>query len=379
MESKTENETNPLNTSEEIRKKAREELDRQLQGLLNDQPIQQFTDDNIENEVNRLMEEVDNYEKNYIPKEIDQNDFNELKKFEEEFMQEEIEEEEEKEDEKEESNELNHINEEKKEEKEPPKKVKKEKKTKLDLDLEIEDLENIIEKDYNDNKLNKKEKTGKTKNNIMQDKEIKELLNEYEKQLNIEVEREVEKEYKPKMDQNDIKRADILLKKDPLINEAIVQGIITREELILFIDYYEIFSITNKAKKVTLEHVKALDDLCLKNKKEENRQNLNEEKKDNKTTFDLNDEDAINKLTHEIEKKLENSEDILNKKLDYEKMMMNKNSNINGKNENFKNILDKYQKEKEKRENKIKSDKDNISNVTEKTGFTNISNKNDKI
>ena len=377
MESKTENETNPLNTSEEIRKKAREELDRQLQGLLNDQPIQQFTDDNIENEVNRLMEEVDNYEKNYIPKEIDQNDFNELKKFEEEFMQEEIEEEEEKEDEKEESNELNHINEEKKEEKEPPKKVKKEKKTKLDLDLEIEDLENIIEKDYNDNKLNKKEKTGKTKNNIMQDKEIKELLNEYEKQLNIEVEREVEKEYKPKMDQNDIKRADILLKKDPLINEAIVQGIITREELILFIDYYEIFSITNKAKKVTLEHVKALDDLCLKNKKEENRQNLNEEKKDNKTTFDLNDEDAINKLTHEIEKKLENSEDILNKKLDYEKMMMNKNSNINGKNENFKNILDKYQKEKEKRENKIKSDKDNISNVTEKTGFTNISNKND--
>ena len=85
----------------------------------------------------------------------------------------------------------------------------------------------------------------------MQDKEIKELLNEYEKQLNIEVEREVEKEYKPKMDQNDINRADILLKKDPLINEAIVQGIITREELILFIDYYEIFSITNKAIKVT--------------------------------------------------------------------------------------------------------------------------------
>ena len=181
------------------------------------------------------------------------------------------------------------------------------------------------------------------------------------------------------MDQNDIKRADILLKKDPLINEAMVQGRITREELILFIDYYEIFSITNKAKKFTMEHVKALDDLCLKNKKQENEEKLNA-KKVNKNNIDLNDEDAINKLTREIEKKLETSEDILNKKLDYEKMMMSKNNNINSKNENFKNILDKYNKEKGKKENKNKSDKDNISNVTEKTEFTNFvnfDNKND--
>ena len=169
MESKTENESNPLNTSEEIRKKAREELNRQLQGLINNKPIENFTDENIEDEVNRLMEEVDTYEKNYIPKEIDDNAFNELKQFEEEFGQE-IEEEDEKDEEeieKEEKEEIINTNNKPVNIKDSNNKTKnknnkKEKKTKFDLDFEIEDLEDIIEKDYesstNKNKANKKNK-----------------------------------------------------------------------------------------------------------------------------------------------------------------------------------------------------------------------------
>jgi hypothetical protein len=263
MESKPDNDTDPLNTSEEIRKKAREELNRQLQGLLNNQPIEKLTEENIEDEVNRLMEEVDNYEKNYIPKEVDENAYNELKKFEEEFGKD-------LDDEKEENEESNNNNkneiidtssEKKNENIKKEKKEQKEKKTKFDLDFELEDLEDIMDED--DEVGNKKSKNNKD-DDIKEDKEIKKLLDEYEKQLNIEVEREVEKEYKPKMDPNDIKRANDLLKKDSLINEAIVQGLITKDELILFIDYYEIFSLTNKAKKVTSEHIKALDDLCLK-------------------------------------------------------------------------------------------------------------------
>ena len=372
METKIKNDVNPLNTSEEIKKKAREELNRQLQGLLNDQPIEKLTDDNIEDEVNRLMEEVDNYEKNYIPKEIDQNAFNELKKFEEEFENDLNEEE----DEKEELNNSSNIK-----EKETniietsSKETKNEKKTNFDLDLDLEDLEDYIDKDYKTDGNNKK-----GSNYIIQDKEIKELMNEYEKQLNIEVEREVEREYKPKMDPNDIKRADILLQKDPLINEAIIQGLITRDELVLFIDYYEIFSLTHKAKKFTMEQLKAIDDLCLKNKKSENADNLNDKNK-NKNNIDLNDEDAISKLTSEIEKKLESSEDILNKKLDYDKLMSNNNNNYgNIKKENLKNILDKYNKDnnndKDKDRNIIsaKTDKSNISNITNRTGFTNFTN-----
>ena len=388
MESKTENESNPLNTSEEIRKKAREELNRQLQGLINNKPIENFTDENIEDEVNRLMEEVDTYEKNYIPKEIDDNAFNELKQFEEEFGQE-IDEEDEKDEEE--------IEKEEKEEKEDiintnskpvnikdsnnktkNKNNKKEKKTKFDLDFEIEDLEDIIEKDYesstNKNKANKKNKSE----DITQDKEIKELLKEYERQLDIEVEREYQKEYKPKIDQNDLKRAEILLKKDPLLNEAIVQGIIKKEELILLIDYYEIFSLSNKAKKVTSEHLKALDDLIIKNKKGENIiQNLDIQN-NKKNNIDLNDEDAISKLTNEIEKRLENSEDILNKKLEYEKLIKytnNKTNNINtGEKRDIKNILEKYKNTNDRNVISAKAEKSNMSNNTSKTGFTNYTN-----
>ena len=111
---------------------------------------------------------------------------------------------------------------------------KEKKKTKFDLDYEIEDLEDIIDNDYEDDKNKKKGKNkNKDYNDLLHDKEIKELMDAYEKQLNIEAEREVEKEYKPNIDENDVKRADKLLKKDPLINEALIQGLITKEELIL--------------------------------------------------------------------------------------------------------------------------------------------------
>ena len=395
MESKTENDSDPLNTSEEIRKKAREELNRQLQGLLNNQPIEKLTDDNIEDEVNRLMEEVDLYEKNYIPKEVDENAYNELKKFEEEFGHDiEDEKDEDEKDEKEEStskinnnldsNEIIDTSSNKKNnEKKKVKNNKKEGKRKqFDLNFDIDEFEKII----NDNEFDSDDNNGKSskkesnEDDITEDREIKQLLNEYEKQLNLEVEKEVEKEFKPKMDQNDIKRADALLKKDPLINEAIVQKLITKEELVLYIDYYEIFSLTNKAKKATNEHLKALDDLCLKINEDKKNNEKVEDKKNKK--IDLNDEDAISKLTSEIEKKLENSEDILNKKLDYEKLMMNaskeanKNNAIDVKKENLQKILEKYNKENNRDRDAIsaRSNKSNASLVSNKTGFTNFTN-----
>jgi len=397
MESKTENDSDPLNTSEEIRKKAREELNRQLQGLLNNQPIEKLTDDNIEDEVNRLMEEVDLNEKNYIPKEVDENAYNELKKFEEEFghdIEDEKDEDEDEKDEKEEStskinnnldsNEIIDTSSNKKNnEKKKVKNNKKEGKRKqFDLNFDIDEFEKII----NDNEFDSDDNNGKSskkennEDDITEKREIKQLLNEYEKQLNLEVEKEVEKEFKPKMDQNDIKRADALLKKDPLINEAIVQKLITKEELVLYIDYYEIFSLTNKAKKATNEHLKALDDLCLKINEDKKNNEKVEDKKNKK--IDLNDEDAISKLTSEIEKKLENSEDILNKKLDYEKLMMNaskeanKNNAIDVKKENLQKILEKYNKENNRDRDAIsaRSNKSNASLVSNKTGFTNFTN-----
>ena len=341
-------EKNPLRESEEIRKKAREELNRQLQGLLNNQPIENPTEENIEDEVNRLMEEVDIYEKNYIPKDLDENDFNELKKLNEDFDQEEIEdldeddlnEIENKEIKEKNMNKININNKIKNKEKKIVKNKKEKigkKKTNFDMDLDLEDLEDIINKDYKSN-----DKDNKKAGNITEDKDIKDLMEDYDKKLDKELEKEVEKEFKPKIDIKDVKRAELLLKIDPLINEALIQGRITKDELVLFIDYYEIFSLSNKAKKFTTQQLQAIDDLCYKTKKGKNNEikdEINDKKNKKREKYDLSDENAIDKLTNEIEKGLQDSEEILMKKVDYEryKMELNKKLNNNKKQDNTNN------------------------------------------
>ena len=340
-------EKNPLNESEEMRKKAREELNRQLQSLLNNQPIENPTEENIEDEVNRLMEEVDIYEKNYIPKDLDENEIKELNKFEEEFAQEEIEDIDEddfQENEIKENKEKNiiktklsnkdKIKEEKLNKNKKEKNVKK--KSNFDMDLDLENLEDIIKKDYKSNN-----KSSKKEGNILDDKEIKDLLDDYDKKLDEEIEKEVEKEFKPKIDIKDVKRADLLIKLDPLINEALVQGRIKKDELVLFIDYYEIFSLSNKAKKFTSQQLQKIDELCYK-KNNEKIIEIDKENNKKREKYDLNDENAIDKLTNEIEKGLQDSEEILMKKLDYEKykMELNKKKGSNKTAENKINSED---------------------------------------
>ena len=376
MEAKIPNNNNSLTESQEIHKKAREELERQLQGLLNNQPIENPTEENIEDEVNRLMEEVDFYEKNYIPKDLDENEYNELKKFEKDFQLDDMDDSIDNSDDSEKNNNINidniKENKEKNEiiiNKDKPidtkkdnKKIKKKKKkkSKLDLEMNLKEIDTMIKKS---NKSSKK----KNYEDIEYDKEIKALYEEYEKQLDIEVAQEVEKEFKQKLDMKDIKRAELLLKVDPLINEAVNQGIIKKENLVLFIDYYEIFSLTNKAKKFTSDQLKAIDDLCIKNNKQQKVINNDDDNDKNKKTnekYDLNDENAIDKLTNEIEKGLQDSEDIIMKKIDYEKYMMELNQNKNKKN-NDKVEINKNNSDK----NLI--NKNNISTSSSKTIKTN--------
>ena len=376
MEAKIQNNNNSLTESQEIHKKAREELERQLQGLLNNQPIENPTEENIEDEVNRLMEEVDFYEKNYIPKDLDENEYNELKKFEKDFQLDDMDDSIDNSDDSEKNNNINidniKENKEKNEiiinkdkpidSKKDNKKIKKKKKkkSKLDLEMNLKEIDTMIKKS---NKSSKK----KNYEDIEYDKEIKALYEEYEKQLDIEVAQEVEKEFKQKLDMKDIKRAELLLKVDPLINEAVNQGIIKKENLVLFIDYYEIFSLTNKAKKFTSDQLKAIDDLCIKNNKQQkviNNDDDNDKNKKNNEKYDLNDENAIDKLTNEIEKGLQDSEDIIMKKIDYEKYMMELNQNKNKKNN------DKVEINKNNSDKNI-INKNNISTSSSKTIKTN--------
>ena len=360
-------EDSPLDTSAEIRRKAKEERQRQLQCLLEGKPIEEPTQESIEEEVNRLMEEVELHEKNYIPKDIEHSlndddfDFMENEENDKNFSEKK-------------NNNIINTNSKKNIKKNEIKKnetKKNETKKNPDLDLDMEDLEDIIEENYYDDNNNNKNNSQK------EDKELKELLNLYEKQLDKDIKEEVELNYKPSVDPNDVKRADNLLQKDKLLNTAVIQGIISREELIMYVDYYEIFSLMNKSKKFTQQHLQAIEDLCIKNNENKNNNNDDNENDDEDEKKDvvydnLNHEDAINKLTDEIEKKLESSEDILNKKMEFLTKVDSR------KNDNLKNILEKYKNKETDNNNKsernIESAKSDISNITNKTGFTNYTN-----
>ena len=145
----------------------------------------------------------------------------------------------------------------------PLNKDEKKNKQKDEIEIEIENLDeidDIIESNYKGN--NKDDKDI-----IFQDKEINDLINQYDKQVDKEIEEELIKTYKPHFDEEDIKRAEKLLSEDELIKEAVDKKIITKEEVILFIDYYEIFSLINKSKKFTLKELKIIEKLTEKNKK----------------------------------------------------------------------------------------------------------------
>ena len=352
----------PLDTSAEIRRKAKEERQRQLQCLLEGKPIEEPTQESIEEEVNRLMEEVELHEKNYIPKDIEHSINEEDENL--DFL-----EDDENDKNLSEKKNNNIINTNSKKDIKKNEIKKNETKKKPDLDLDIKDLEDIIEENYFDDDNN-----NKNNNSQKEDKELKELLNLYEKQLDKDIKEEVELQYKPSVDPNDVKRADILLQKDKLLNTAVIQGIISKEELIMYVDYYEIFSLMNKSKKFTQQHLQAIEDLCIKNNENKNNNNEDDESDENEkkdVVYDnLNHEDAINKLTDEIEKKLESSEDILNKKMEFLTTVDTRNK------DNLKDIIEKYKNRDNdnKSERNIESAKSDISNITNKTGFTNYTN-----
>ncbi len=210
----------------------------------------------------------------------------------------------------------------------PLNKDEKKDKQKDEIEIEIENLDeidDIIESNYKGN--NKDDKDI-----ILQDKEINDLINQYDKQVEKEIEEELIKTYKPNFDEEDIKRAEKLLSEDELIKEAVNKKIITKEEVILFIDYYEIFSIINKSKKFTLSQLKIIEKLTEKNKnlkkkdneEEEDDEDEEDEEEEDESYNSINEEDAIKKLTNEIESKLNVQESILSRRFDYDKLLFHK-------------------------------------------------------
>ena len=259
----------------------------------------------------------------------------------------------------------------------PLNKDEKKDKQKDEIEIEIENLDeidDIIESNYKGN--NKDDKDI-----IFQDKEINDLINQYDKQVDKEIEEELIKTYKPHFDEEDIKRAEKLLSEDELIKEAVDKKIITKEEVILFIDYYEIFSIINKSKKFTLKELKIIEKLTEKNKKkkdneeEEDDEDEEDEDEEDESNNSINDEDAIKKLTNEIESKLNVQESILSNRFDYDKLLFHKGDFITQIDSRKKSKNDNNQMSKSQMSFKNKDiDKKNNSQISTNTNKESVIN-----
>lgn len=196
---------------------------------------------------------------------------------------------------------------------------KEDKKNNLDLNIDFDEYDEIFDmkndKDLPDVNID--------------DREIKAMYAEYEKQINKEIEKELVEEYKPYVFEGDQQRAEKLLKEDDLIQEAVNKKIISKEEVIMFVDYYEIFSIMNKCNKFTLkelgmiEKIKGKTPVIKKKENEEEEEEDDEEYEEEEDEEEENNEreDPIKKLMNEIEGKLNVTENILSKRLDYDKLL----------------------------------------------------------
>lgn len=192
------------------------------------------------------------------------------------------------------------------------------KKSNLDMNIDFDEYDEIFDmkndKDLPDVNID--------------DREIKAMYAEYEKQIDKEIEKELVEEYKPYIFEGDQQRAEKLLKEDELIQEAVNKKIISKEEVIMFVDYYEIFSIMNKCNKFTLKELGMIEKIKGKTevkKKEENEEEEEEdeeyEEEEEEGSGNNEGEDPIKKLMNEIEGKLNVTENILSKRLDYDKLL----------------------------------------------------------
>lgn len=108
----------------------------------------------------------------------------------------------------------------------------------------------------------------KTKKEMLEDKmlevddnEIRSIVRDIENKIDQEIEEEIKHEESLK-ENPDEKRANIILEKDKLIKKAYDNGLVSKDELMMFIDYYEILADINKKKSSVIEILESISKEC---------------------------------------------------------------------------------------------------------------------
>ncbi len=93
------------------------------------------------------------------------------------------------------------------------------------------------------------------------DNEIRSIVRELEEKIDKEIEEELRQEEKNKENPDEV-RADKILKSDDLIKRAYDNCLVTKQEIILFIDYYEILANINQKKLNVIQILESIVSEC---------------------------------------------------------------------------------------------------------------------
>jgi hypothetical protein len=168
------------------------------------------------------------------------------------------------------------------------------------------------------------------------DDEISKLFSEYERKIEEEVDKELKETFRPFdfVENEDIIRAKKVYEKDDLVKKAVEVGMITFEEIVYFIDYYELFALINRKKKETVGTLNQISELYNEIEME---QNNNEEEEEVEGEYSDNEEEVDNKNIHhedeefntarsKVQNSLNNMRHVImeNEEFDYDKMKYDK-------------------------------------------------------
>jgi hypothetical protein len=113
----------------------------------------------------------------------------------------------------------------------------------------------------------KKTKTGAKKVSVNKE-EINRFYKDYERHLEEEIHKELQSSFKPFLgaSEEDRFRANTLLEKNDFLKQAIDNKLCTYDEIVYFIDYYELISLMSKKKDQAVNYLQQISDLYKEDK-----------------------------------------------------------------------------------------------------------------
>jgi hypothetical protein len=201
-------------------------------------------------------------------------------------------------------------------------------------DINLDEYDEIFE-------IKKKKKTKIGDKKIKVDpEEINRFYKEYEKNLEQEIHKELESSFKPFQgaSEEDRIRANSLLEKNDFLKQAIDNKLCTYDEIVYFIDYYELISLMGKKKDQAVNYLQQISDLYKEDKSWTDLQ-ARLEKTLNQTDLILQSKVDLKTLLYQFNRE---SNQLKEPKLEKREVSASKNYSVENKPKSSKSFRDPY-------------------------------------